>query len=64
MTVVLTHPMGLPLVDDVAMGVVITAVNLEGFLVMRAMVLSSLVSASETVLPLMKVLSEVWVLRV
>lgn len=64
MTVVLTHPMGLPLVDDVAMGVVITAMNLEGFLVMRAMVLSSLVSASETVPPLMKVLSEVWVLRV
>lgn len=64
MTVVLTHPMGLPLEDDVAMGAVITAMNLEGFLVMRAMVLSSLVSASETVLPLMKVLSEVWVLRV
>lgn len=64
MTVVLTHPMGLPLVDDVAMGVVITAMNLEGFLVMRAMVLSCLASASETVLPLMKVLSEVWVLRV
>lgn len=64
MTVVLTQPMGLPLVDDVAMGVVITAMNLEGFLVMRAMVLSSLVSASETVLPLMKVLSEVWVLSV
>lgn len=50
--------------DDVAVGVVITAVNLEGFLVMRAMVLSSLVSASEMVPPLMKVLSEVWVLRV
>lgn len=63
-TVVLTRPAGLPPVDDVTVGVVITAVNLEGFLVMRAMVLSSLASASEMVPPLMKVLSEVWVLRV
>lgn len=63
-TVVLTRPVGLPPVDDAAVGGEITAVNSEGFLVMRAMVLSSLVSASETEPPLMKVLSEVWMLRV
>lgn len=63
-TVVIPRPVGLPLVADVSIGVVITAEDLEGVIFMRAMVLFSLFSATEMVLPGRKVVSEVWVLRV
>lgn len=60
--------MGLPLVADVSTGVVITTVDLESVLFMRAlicvagkMVSVSLVSASEMMLSGIKVLSEVLV---
>lgn len=70
-TVVIPVPMGLPLVADASIGVVMTTMNLDGIIFVKAlvsvagkMVLVSLVSASEMVLARSKFLSKVWVLRV
>lgn len=70
-TVVIPVPEGLSLVADVSLGVVITAINLEGVIFVRALVsvtgilvLVSLVSASWMVPTGTEVLSEVWVPRV
>lgn len=70
-TVVISVPVGLPLAADASIGVVITTMNLEGIISVKAlvsvegkMVLVSLISASEMVLARIKVLSKVWVLRV
>lgn len=70
-TVVIPVPEGLPLVADVSIKEVITTMNLEGVIFVRAlvsvagnMVFVSLVTASEMVLAGIKVLSEVWVPRV
>lgn len=69
--VVAPAPEKLSLVADVSMGTVITTMNLEGVIFVRAlvsvaenMVLVSLVSASEVVLAGIKILSKVWVSRV
>lgn len=68
-TVVIPVPEGLSLVADISLGVVITAINLEGVIFVRALVsvtgiLVSLVSASGMVPTGIEVLSEVWVPRV
>lgn len=70
-TVVIPVPEGLPLVADVSIKEVITTMNLEGVIFVRAlvsvagnMVFVSLVTASEMVLAGIKFLSEVWVPRV
>lgn len=67
---VVPDPVGLPLVADVSVGVVITATNLEGIILVRVlisaagkMVLVPLVSTCEMVLVGIKVLAEVWVLK-
>lgn len=70
-TVVIPVPTELPLVADASIGVVITTVNLDGVIFVKALlsiagkvVLVSLVSASELVLVRIKVQSNVWGLRV
>lgn len=70
-TVVAPAPEELPLVADVSTGTVITTMNLEGIIFVRAfisvaenMVLFSLVSDSEMVPAGIKILSKVWVSRV
>lgn len=70
-TVAIPVPMGLPLVADASIGVVITTMNLDSVLFVKALVsvagkvvLVSLVSASERVLARIKFLSKVWVLKV
>lgn len=70
-SVAIPVPEGLSLVADVSIGMVITAMNLEGVIFVRALIsvtgiliLVSLVSASEMVSTGTEVLSEVWVPRV